>query len=156
MLGLNIKLPHEQQANSYIRDSIHLMEFKYIFTRKLVFIKESHAKVLLPGGFGTIDEGFENLTLFQTGKCMPRPIVLLDHEEDDYWDRWLDLLDSLLLENGFASTEDCLLIKRARNTEEALNQIKSFYSTFTPCAMYEKNHIETQHSSFSEVSGETE
>jgi uncharacterized protein (TIGR00730 family) len=128
--GLNIKLPHEQQANSYIRDSTHLMEFKYFFTRKLVFIKESHATVLLPGGFGTIDEGFENLTLFQTGKCMPRPIVLLDHEADDYWDRWLDLLDSLLLKNGFASTEDLLLIKRARNPEEALNHIKSFYSVF--------------------------
>ena len=128
--GLNIKLPHEQEANSYIRDSNHLMEFKYFFTRKLVFIKESHATVLLPGGFGTIDEGFENLTLFQTGKCMPRPIVLLDHEEDDYWDRWLDLLDSLLLENGFASTEDRLLIKRARSADEALDHIKSFYRVF--------------------------
>jgi uncharacterized protein (TIGR00730 family) len=128
--GLNIKLPHEQAANSFIRGSANLIEFKYFFTRKLVFIKESHATVLLPGGFGTIDEGFENLTLFQTGKCMPRPIVLLDHEEDDYWDRWLDLLDSLLLENGFASTEDRLLIKRARNAEEALNHIKSFYRVF--------------------------
>jgi predicted Rossmann-fold nucleotide-binding protein len=66
------------------------MEFKYFFTRKLVFIKETHTTVLLPGGFGTIDEGFENLAFFQMGKCMPRPIVLLDHEEDDYWDRWLD------------------------------------------------------------------
>ena len=128
--GLNIKLPHEQQANSYIRDSTHLMEFKYFFTRKLVFIKESHATVLLPGGFGTLDEGFENLTLFQTGKCMPRPIVLLDHKEDDYWDRWLELLDSLLLKNGFASTADRLLIKRARSAEEALNHIKSFYRVF--------------------------
>ena len=128
--GLNIKLPHEQAANSFIRDSANLMEFKYFFTRKLVFIKESHATVLLPGGFGTLDEGFENLTLFQTGKCMPRPIILLDHEEDDYWDRWLDLLDSLLLENGFASTEDRLLIKRARSAEEALNHIKSFYHVF--------------------------
>ncbi len=128
--GLNIKLPHEQSANPFIRDSANLMEFKYFFTRKLVFIKESHATVLLPGGFGTIDEGFENLTLFQTGKCMPRPIVLLDHEEDDYWDRWLDLLDALLLQNGFASTEDRLLIKRARTAEEALNHIKSFYRVF--------------------------
>ena len=128
--GLNIKLPQEQQANSYIRDSTHLMEFKYFFTRKLVFIKESHATVLLPGGFGTLDEGFENLTLFQTGKCMPRPIVLLDHKEDDYWDRWLELLDSLLLKNGFASTADRLLIKRARSAEEALNHIKSFYRVF--------------------------
>jgi len=128
--GLNIKLPHEQAANSFIRDSANLMEFKYFFTRKLVFIKESHATVLLPGGFGTLDEGFENLTLFQTGKCMPRPIVLLDHEEDNYWDRWLELLDSTLLENGFASTEDRLLIKRARSAEEALNHIKLFYRIF--------------------------
>jgi hypothetical protein len=67
---------------------------------------------------------------------MPRPIVLLDHEEDDYWDRWLDLLDSLLPKNDFASTEDRLLIKRARNAEETLNHIKSFYSVFhSPCAM---------------------
>jgi uncharacterized protein (TIGR00730 family) len=128
--GLNIKLPHEQEANSFIRDSTNLMEFKYFFTRKLVFIKETHATVLLPGGFGTFDEGFENLTLFQTGKCMPRPIILLDHEDDDYWDRWLDLLDSLLLENGFASTADRLLIKRARSAEEALNHINSFYRVF--------------------------
>lgn len=128
--GLNIKLPHEQMANPFIRDSANLMEFKYFFTRKLVFIKESHATVLLPGGFGTLDEGFENITLFQTGKCMPRPIVLLDHEEDDYWDRWLVLLDSLLIEKGFASTDDRLLIKRARSAQEALDHIKLFYRVF--------------------------
>ena len=78
--GLNIKLPHEQAANSFIRDSANLIEFKYFFTRKLVFIKESHSTVLFPGGFGAIDLSFEKLTLFQTGKCMPRPIVLLDHK----------------------------------------------------------------------------
>ncbi|MBC8282591.1 MAG: TIGR00730 family Rossman fold protein [Nitrospinae bacterium] len=128
--GLNIKLPHEQAANPFIRDSPHLLEFKYFFTRKLVFIKESHATVLLPGGFGTLDEGFENITLFQTGKCMPRPIVLLDHEEDDFWDGWLHLLDTLLIEKGYCSNHDELLIKRARNAEEALDHVKSFYRVF--------------------------
>ena len=128
--GLNIKLPHEQVANPFIRNSPNLIEFKYFFTRKLVFIKETHATVLLPGGFGTLDEGFENITLFQTGKCMPRPIVLLDHKEDDYWDEWLGLLDSLLIKNGYCSTQDELLVKRAHTAEEALNHIKSFYRVF--------------------------
>ena len=82
--GLNIKLPMEQSANPFIENDPHLLEFKYFFTRKLVFIKESSATVLLPGGFGTLDEGFENLTLFQTGKCMPRPIILLDNKNDNY------------------------------------------------------------------------
>ncbi len=128
--GLNIKLPHEQAANPFIRDSPNLLEFKYFFTRKLVFIKESHATVLLPGGFGTLDEGFENITLFQTGKCMPRPIVLLDHKDDDYWDKWLHCLDSLLIKNGYCSMQDSHLIKRARNAEDAMNHIKSFYRVF--------------------------
>ena len=128
--GLNIKLPHEQVTNHFIRHSPNQIEFKYFFTRKLVFIKESHATVLLPGGFGTLDEGFENLTLFQTGKCMPRPIVLLDHKEDCYWDRWLDLLNSLLIDKGYCSIQDHHLIKRAHSSEEALNHIKSFYRVF--------------------------
>jgi hypothetical protein len=77
--------------------------------------------------------------------------------ENYYWDCWLNLLDSLLLENGFNSIEERLHIKRARNVVEALNHIKSFYSAFfMPCAMEKKNHIETQHSSFSGVSGVTE
>jgi predicted Rossmann-fold nucleotide-binding protein len=128
--GLNINLPHEQEASSYIRDSTHLMEVKYFFTRKLVFIKESHATLLLPGGFGTIDQGFENLTPYsKRGSVCPGPLSYSTIRRMN-WDRWLDLLDSLLLENGFTSTEDRLLIKRTRNAEEALNHIKSFYSVF--------------------------
>ena len=76
--------------------------------------------------------------------------------ENYYWDCWLNLLDSLLLENGFNSIEERLHIKRARNVVEALNHIKSFYSPFLFPALWKKNHIETQHSSFSGVSGETE
>lgn len=128
--GLNIKLPMEQSANTFIENDPHLLEFKYFFTRKLVFIKESSATVLLPGGFGTLDEGFENLTLFQTGKCMPRPIILLDHQDDNYWDRWMDFINSMIVEQGFASQSDINLVSRARSAEQAIDQILNYYKVF--------------------------
>jgi uncharacterized protein (TIGR00730 family) len=128
--GLNIKLPFEQSANRFIENDPHLMEFKYFFTRKLMFIKESSATVLLPGGFGTLDEGFENLTLFQTGKCMPRPIVLLGQKEDSYWDRWMDFLSSVMIEQGFASKNDLSMLHRAYSAEEAIEQILNYYKIF--------------------------
>ena len=128
--GLNIKLPFEQAANSFIDNDPHLLEFKYFFTRKLVFIKESSATVLLPGGLGTMDEGFENLTLFQTGKCMPRPIILLDHEEDNYWDRWVEFLSSVMIEQGFASINDLNLVYQAKSAQEAIDRIANYYRVF--------------------------
>ena len=128
--GLNIKLPSEQSPNPYIDNDPHLMKFKYFFTRKLMFIKESSATVLLPGGFGTLDEGFENLTLFQTGKCMPRPIVLLDHKDDNYWDRWMDFIGSVIVEQGFASKNDLSLVYRARSAQEAIERILNYYKVF--------------------------
>ena len=128
--GLNIKLPFEQSANSYIENDPHLIEFKYFFTRKLMFIKESSATVLLPGGFGTLDEGFENLTLFQTGKCMPRPIVLLDHEDDNYWDQWMHFIRAAVIEKGFALENDLSFIYRARSSQEAIDWIINYYKVF--------------------------
>ena len=128
--GLNINLPHEQSANGFIANDPHLLNFKYFFTRKLMFIKESSATVLLPGGLGTLDEGFENLTLFQTGKCMPRPIVLLDHENDNYWDRWMDVIGSVVVEQGYASKNDLSLVYRARTAQDAIDQIISYYRVF--------------------------
>jgi uncharacterized protein (TIGR00730 family) len=128
--GLNIKLPMEQSANSFIENDPHLLEFKYFFTRKLVFIKESSATVLLPGGFGTLDEGFESLTLFQTGKCMPRPIILLDHKEDSYWDRWMDFISSMIVEQGFANKSDISLVYRAHSAQQAIDHIISYYKVF--------------------------
>jgi uncharacterized protein (TIGR00730 family) len=128
--GLNIKLPFEQSANPYIENDPHLIEFKYFFTRKLMFIKESSATVLLPGGFGTLDEGFENITLFQTGKCMPRPIILLGQKEDNYWDRWMDFLSSEIIEQGFASKNDLNILQRAYSAEEAIDQILNYYKVF--------------------------
>ena len=128
--GLNIKLPMEQSANPFIANDPHLLEFKYFFTRKLVFIKESSATVLLPGGFGTLDEGFENLTLFQTGKCMPRPIILLDHEENGYWDRWMDFINTMMVEQGFASKSDISLVYRAHSAKQAIDHILNYYRVF--------------------------
>lgn len=128
--GLNIKLPMEQSANSFIENDPHLLEFKYFFTRKLVFIKESSATVLLPGGFGTLDEGFENLTLFQTGKCMPRPIILLDYNEDSYWDRWMDFISTMVVEQGFANKSDLSLLYRTHSAQQAIDHILNYYKVF--------------------------
>lgn len=128
--GINIKLPFEQDANPYIANDPKLMQCKYFFTRKLIFIKESDATVLLPGGFGTQDEGFENLTLFQTGKTLPRPIVLLEPEGGTYWTSWLDFVDSVLIKKGFISVDDRKLLQVAHSAEEATKVITDFYRVY--------------------------
>jgi uncharacterized protein (TIGR00730 family) len=128
--GVNIKLPFEQTANSYIIDDPKLMQCKYFFTRKLIFAKESDATVLLPGGFGTLDEGFEMLTLFQTGKTLPRPIVLLEDKNGDYWKSWLDFVDSVLIEGGFVSKEDRKLLQVAHSPEEAVKHVTDFFRVY--------------------------
>ena len=128
--GINIKLPFEQEANPYIADDPKLMHCKYFFTRKLIFIKESDATVLFPGGFGTLDEGFENLTLFQTGKTLPRPIVLLESEGGNYWRTWLDFVDSTLIKNNFISADDRKLFQVARSAKEASKYITDFYRVY--------------------------
>src|SRR5256714_10038133 len=86
--GLAIRLPFEQLTNRFIVNDPKLINFKYFFTRKLMFVRSSHAIALFPGGFGTMDEGFEVLTLVQTGKCVPMPIVLVDAPGGDYWKKW--------------------------------------------------------------------
>ncbi|GJL79435.1 MAG: hypothetical protein NPINA01_24240 [Nitrospinaceae bacterium] len=125
--GVNIKLPFEQGANPYIANDPKLMLCKYFFTRKLIFIKESDATVLLPGGFGTQDEGFENLTLFQTGKALPRPIVLLEAKGGDYWTAWLEFIDTVLAKKGLISIEDRKLFQVAYSAEEAAEFVTGFY-----------------------------
>ncbi|HTT86792.1 MAG TPA: LOG family protein, partial [Acidimicrobiales bacterium] len=92
-LGVNIRLPHEQGANPFIAQDPKLVEMRYFFTRKLMLIKESDGYAVLPGGFGTLDEAFELLTLLQTGKAQPAPLVLLDIPGGTYWRGWQDFLD---------------------------------------------------------------
>src|SRR5574341_2139543 len=107
--GVNILLPFEQGANSTIADDPKLVNFKYFFTRKLLFVKEAHAAALFPGGFGTHDEGFEALTLTQTGKSAPQPIVCLQAPGCDYWDEWYRFVTGQLLDRKLINSEDMKL-----------------------------------------------
>src|SRR5207247_3060410 len=104
--GLAIRLPFEQKTNPFIHGDPKLINFKYFFTRKLMFVRSSHAITLFPGGFGTMDEGFEVLTLVQTGKSVPMPIVFIDRAGGDYWSSWQDYVRKQLLARGLISTDD--------------------------------------------------
>src|SRR5437588_4192725 len=105
-IGVNILLPFEQEANAIIAGDTKLMHLKYFFTRKLLFVKESDAVALFPGGFGTQDEGFEVLTLIQTGKSPLIPVVMVDEPGGDYWARWLQYIEGVLLKRGMISPAD--------------------------------------------------
>src|SRR5262245_34853199 len=104
--GLNIRLPFEQEANPWIASDLKLITFKYFFTRKLFLLKEAHAFALFPGGFGTMDETFEALTLMQTGKSTIVPIVLVEAGPEPYWRLWDAWLRSTLVEHGYIAEED--------------------------------------------------
>src|SRR5439155_14052371 len=111
--GLNIRLPFEQRANDTIHGDAKLVNFNYFFTRKLNFVKETHAVALFPGGFGTMDEGFEVMTLMQTGKGRIFPLVLVDKPGGTYWKTWLQFLREHLLNLGLISEEDFNFFKVA-------------------------------------------
>lgn len=128
--GINIKLPFEQQANPYIEGDPKLMTFKYFFTRKLTFLKESDATVLFPGGFGTLDEGFETLTLFQTGKSLPRPIALVEPEGSRYWTTLLDFLDQELFRKHYLSRQDRYLYRLFHDVDAAVDWVLSYYKVY--------------------------
>src|SRR5213079_1528412 len=104
--GLNIRLPFEQQANEVIEGDPKLINFNYFFDRKLNFVKESHAFALFPGGFGTMDETFEVLTLMQTGKARVIPVVMLDRPGGNYWETWMKFLTEYLCKFGYIGPED--------------------------------------------------
>jgi uncharacterized protein (TIGR00730 family) len=129
-IGVNILLPFEQSANSVIAGDKKLMHLKYFFTRKLLFVKESDAVALFPGGFGTQDEGFEVLTLVQTGKSHLFPIVMLDAPGGDYWRRWLDFVEGVLLARRLISPADLALFKVTDSVEEALAEVTNFYRVY--------------------------
>jgi len=128
--GLNIRLPFEQKANETIEGDPKLIDFHYFFTRKLSFMKETHAFVLLPGGFGTQDEGFESLTLMQTGKTQIVPIILLDKVNGHYWETWRRFLDNDLLQQGLISPSDFHLFRIVHSAEDAVLEIEKFYRVF--------------------------
>lgn len=128
--GLAIRLTMEPDANPYIRRPDRLLNFKYFFTRKLIFIKESDALVLFPGGFGTLDECFELLTLLQTGKCDPRPVILLDPEGSEYWSDWLRFIRGRLADAGYIAPQDLQLLTHTHSVDEAIEEVRGFYGNY--------------------------
>jgi uncharacterized protein (TIGR00730 family) len=128
--GVNIRLPFEQTANEFIQNDAKLITFRYFFTRKLVFIKESDAIALFPGGFGTMDEAFETLTLLQTGKSPLLPLVCLDRPGGDYWQAWDAYVRGTLLARGLIAAEDLSLYRVTNRLDEAVDEILTFYRNY--------------------------
>lgn len=129
-LGVNIKLPMEQGANPFIDKDSKLVEMRYFFTRKLILVKESAAYAALPGGFGTLDEVFELLTLLQTGKAQPAPLVLVETEGTTYWNGWRSFVETEAVAAGYISEEDRSLYRVVSTVAEAMEEIDFFYSNY--------------------------
>jgi uncharacterized protein (TIGR00730 family) len=128
--GVNIRLPFEQAANEIISNDPKLLTFRYFFTRKLMFIKEADAAALFPGGFGTHDEAYECLTLVQTGKSKPLPIVFIDAPRGTYWKTWKRYVEDHLLRQNLISPEDMALFKVTSSVDEAVAEITGFYRVY--------------------------
>tara|TARA_R110000868_G_scaffold189695_2_gene433011 strand:+ start:56927 stop:58012 length:1086 start_codon:yes stop_codon:yes gene_type:complete len=124
-IGLNISLPFEQDANPYLKDE-RLITFYYFLIRKLAFVREADGIVLCPGGFGTLDEGFEALTLIQTGRATPVPVVMLEHEGGTFWGKTLELMQHLV-DQGTVSEQDLDLVYYTTNIDDAIDYINDFY-----------------------------
>ncbi len=125
--GVNIRLPFEQKSNPVIKGNPKNIVYKYFFTRKVAFLKESDAVVLFPGGFGTLDEAMETLTLVQTGKRNPLPIILVDEPGSTYWSKWIGFIKEELLEHGYIGKSDLNLFERADSVDDAVHRINRFY-----------------------------
>jgi uncharacterized protein (TIGR00730 family) len=128
--GLAIRLPFEQATNTFIANDPKLINFKYFFTRKLMFVRSSHAIALFPGGFGTMDEGFEVLTLVQTGKSVPMPIVFVNKPGGTFWNAWQHYVEEHLLAGGLIGKHDLRLYKITDNIDEAVHEVRHFYNNF--------------------------
>ena len=128
--GINIRLPFEQGANEFIAGDPKLIEMKYFFTRKLMLMKESDGFVCLPGGFGTLDEMLELLTLVQTGKALPAPIVLLDLPGGDFWSSWADWLETEVATRGLISPDDRVLYRVTDSVDAATRELLDFYRNY--------------------------
>jgi uncharacterized protein (TIGR00730 family) len=128
--GVSIRLPFEATTSGFIADDPKLINFRYFFTRKLSFIKEADAFVLLPGGYGTLDEAFELLTLVQTGKAQPGPIVLLDVPGGTYWETWREFVRTELTARGYTGEHDLCLVKITDDIDVAVDEVLGFFSNY--------------------------
>jgi uncharacterized protein (TIGR00730 family) len=128
--GVNIQLPFEQKPNPILEGNPRLITYKYFFNRKVAFLKEADAIALFPGGFGTLDEAMETLTLLQTGKHDPLPLVLIDEPGGTYWSRWLRFIKEELLYQGYIEDGDLGLFECVDSIDEAVARINHFYSRY--------------------------
>jgi uncharacterized protein (TIGR00730 family) len=128
--GVNIKLPFEQTANYVLKGNPRLITYKYFFNRKVVFLKEADAIALFPGGFGTLDEAMETLTLLQTGKRAPLPLLLVDEPGGKYWSRWLRFVEEELLSQGYIEPSDFSLFECVDSVAAAVERISLFYRRY--------------------------
>ena len=131
--GVNIRLPFEQGANAVIASDPKLVEMRYFFTRKLMLVKEMDGFVVMPGGFGTLDEAFELLTLLQTGKAPPAPLVMLDVPGGTYWRAWEHFLTEEVIPRGLISEEDRSLYCITDDVATAVNEVLGFYRNYHSC-----------------------
>ena len=129
-IGVSIRLPFETSANEVIQGDTKFVSMRYFFTRKLMLVKESHAFICMPGGFGTLDEMFELLTLIQTGKGLPVPLLLMDLEDDPFWESVVQLIDEQLLPRGLISRDDLALFEVCHSPDEAWQRVEQFYSNY--------------------------
>lgn len=128
--GVAIRLPFEQNTNQVIEGDEKLINFRYFFTRKLMFLSQAEAVVLFPGGFGTMDEAFETLTLVQTGKASPMPIVLVEGQGGTYWHAWDEWARSQLLSRGWICNEDTSLYYIAKDAADAARHVTRFFRNY--------------------------
>jgi len=128
--AVNIRLPFEQETNPVMAASRNSITYKYFFNRKVAFLKEAQAVVLFPGGFGTLDEAMEVMTLIQTGKNPPIPLVMIDDDSGDYWENWFLFIRNTLLKKGLISGEDFSLFSITRDPAEAVAWIDEFYRVY--------------------------
>ncbi len=128
--AVNIRLPFEQETNPVMENSGHSITYRYFFNRKVAFLKEADAVALFPGGFGTMDEAMETLTLVQTGKNPPVPLVLIDDDDGSYWEPWFDFIKKVMLKRGLISGEDFSLFTITRDPFEAAQIIDDFYRNY--------------------------
>jgi uncharacterized protein (TIGR00730 family) len=128
--GVSIRLPFEATTSQLLEGDPKLVNFRYFFTRKLEFVKEAHGFALLPGGFGTMDEAFELLTLVQTGKSQPAPIVLLDVPDGTYWRSWREFVETELAGRGYIGKADLGLVRVTDDVDDAVDELTGFYANF--------------------------
>ncbi len=149
-LGFNITLPFEQHANATVDGTDKLLPFHFFFTRKLFFVKEADALVLCPGGFGTLDEGLEVLTLIQTGKSPLVPVILLDAPGGSFWQDALDFIRKQLEGNHYILPSDMKLLTLVHSADEAVSQINQFYGNYHSSRWLKKLFVIRMHHSLTE------